>query len=1687
MNERFIKNVVEKLRDKLLDRSKRNPLISFRHSERSRKQIRIVNLLIDQAFAALETLKSIAIQPLPSFESPDEQMPEFIEALKRVKQEDKDYLNAVKALGEKPPTKSLLKLERKLRDQLRSSLSMAPIKNSPEEYAKILGISPNYDLSKGPYKGVRKQLQTILYSDDLERKLSGIYEQAHLSESETGINTLQFAFGFLEWYENENSEEPIYSPLTLYPVQINREISNGEYVYTVSSREEDLSDNICLLERLKEDFAINPLRLKKEESPEHYLARFEILIKKHRSWKVHKFITLSFFSFAKLVMYHDLESALSTKLPDNSVLSKLIEGTESLNNTSFAEDYEVDKPEINSRLQDVILDADSSQLSAIVDVLEGENIVIQGPPGTGKSQTITNIIAVAIAAGKSVLFIAEKRAALEVVKKRLDDVGLGTFCLELHSNKTRKTDVLASLKDWTNQQHSHGKKLIPIEARLAAHLNQIKNTIGDYVSVLHTPFGKTGETLHSILWMALRLRYEASELPPQLSDVTIGNATELTKSDIQKNQDALRALEIHLKANLSDYPSIEVHPWYGLAQANHSPDDSKLLQVYIADSIKTLKDLFKSVSVIRHFGKSLELLSVNEIQKLVNAISNGFIIEQNAAFDIAHVINENLDSVKKALENTEALWITERELAGYIDSDADNRVQVKDITELSNLVQRLDITIFSPAEIPSLIGPAQDILNNWTELQAIIARIANILSIDSRALTFRHVNWLLLAIGFAKEASSRILEYRHPAILNPDNCVPIAIAVRPIKRLRDEREFLGNVFKKTISISRKDISAAATCLGNFTLLSFFQRRYWAARRLYYSIAISSKHVSNRHMSQMLERLISFQDDLEQFELDQKLKNILGDLWNGIDSDIEGISEMASWSKKVAEEFPTYDDFSKKIRKWLFEAQPGEIALLKEFANHPLRELFLDIISPRRVSPRKQFIDELNERSERVIGLTRVNALCRLIGLRSNLRFEEILKIKKTASDRDRLRETLASEEIKNILSAHYPINRENIDRIRSTVTLVNSLNKLPLADKWIELLLEHDCRRVIEEVSSALQNLNTPLIQAMESINKIESLCHNSTPMLRDNTLIGVIERLEKALSNPAALGVLIDFLRAEEHVIRVGAGPVLDAYRSAKIPFKKLEMIYSFSVYNSILKAAQEKFPQLKESVSFQFKELRERFVQIENELLDLRRKKIASQLLSRSINKGTSSGKASDLTQLGLIIHELSKQRKHISIRELLSRAGSAIRQMKPCFMMSPLSVAQFLSGDFTFDVVIMDEASQLRPEDAVGAVMRAKQVVIVGDPKQLPPTNFFNFSDDAPSIDTAEDVDSNVDQESILDLAYRSFRPVRRLRWHYRSRHESLIAFSNHAFYDKNLIIFPSPFPGLTHGIKFIPVDGLYDKRKNLPEAQKIVEDVIKFMEEHPDRSLGIVSINQEQRDLIAELIETRTIHDPIIQKYLSKWQESLEPFFVKNLENVQGDERDVIVISTVYGKDTNGNLFQRFGPINGVMGHRRLNVLFTRAKEQMLVFSSINPEEIITDNKSSEGLRAFKEFLKFAKNRRLDTETQVDSNREPDSDFEVFVMERLREKGYQVVPQVGVAGYSIDLAVQDPHLPSKYVLGIECDGATYHSAKCARDRDKTRQEILEKLGWTIHRIWSTDWFQHTDRELAKVLELLPPIAA
>jgi hypothetical protein len=484
--------------------------------------------------------------------------------------------------------------------------------------------------------------------------------------------------------------------------------------------------------------------------------------------------------------------------------------------------------------------------------------------------------------------------------------------------------------------------------------------------------------------------------------------------------------------------------------------------------------------------------------------------------------------------------------------------------------------------------------------------------------------------------------------------------------------------------------------------------------------------------------------------------------------------------------------------------------------------------------------------------------------------------------------------------------------------------------------------------------------------------------------------------------------------------------------------------------------------------------FAELDRASLATARSRLVVRLAER-VPKVAPGTPVDDDGEVGTLMRERKKQRRHLPLRTLFARMPNLLGRLKPCLLMSPLSVAQYLDPSLPrFDLVVFDEASQIPTADAIGALARATSAVVVGDSRQLPPTRFFEPGE---RDGDGDDPDEYVELESILDECVAARLPELRLGWHYRSRHEDLIAFSNHRYYDDRLHVFPAAATKVADlGVSWRRVDGVYDRagtRTNRIEAEALVADVVARLRDpiQQKRSLGVVTFSRAQQTLIEDLLDDARAEHPELEPFFA---EAAEPVLVKNLETIQGDERDVVLFSIGYGPDAAGTLTMNFGPLNRDGGERRLNVAVTRAREQLVVFSSIDPEAI-GDQVAALGVRHLADLLEYVR-RGGGAATSADLGMP--SPLVAAVADALIARGWTVRPQVGCAGYRLDLAVVDPDDPGRFLLAIECDGAAYASAPTARDRDRLRAQVLGQLGWRLHRIWALDWWHDPEKEAARV---------
>jgi very-short-patch-repair endonuclease len=1555
---------LDRIRKKLLDLSRRNRLLNYRAGSRS---LPIVDELPDEVFRMLVTgEKTMYFAPLPE---PDE---------------DEETDNSPDLFN---PSSD-------------GPASTGRTRSRMQNGVRVENELPNLHDSIDPEaKHEDEFLQTQLYARDLERRLKKISGDAQSAIEESGTNILYLALGFLEWYEDDNSNEKNRAPLILIPVTLERgkfDARAFRYRYSLSYSGEDIVPNLSLTEKLKQDFGIAFPEIDEDLHPERYFERVKDAVAEKRRWHIAREMTLGMFSFGKLLMYLDLDPdkwPATNPLIKHPIITTLLEGNREADGNPYGEVYNIDADPQAAAIP-LVVDADSSQHSAIIDAVSGRNLVIEGPPGTGKSQTITNLIALGLAQGKNVLFVSEKLAALEVVRRNLDKAGLGDFCLELHSHKTQKQKLLKDIEARLNKKYNKVER----HAETLAELTNLKKSLQSYVDVINEKYGKSDLTVYEILWRAERAR-SAFSTPPR---VQITNPTNTTASDIKLRLEAL----IEVKEHWAGLEPDTISAWRGFSlHTYYQPDASDLEEILkrvlgccakIVEACNDLPSATAGAGVLTSDGANKLVSSHDTLRKVPNDLDQSLVTV--LALPRTAPLIKIIESASTAISPA-----TDVRAPQTSEAEGDLRSLYQAIEALAQLVSSAAST---SATVHRVSAWCTGIARGLTTLEQRCKDFADVAKISHPA-SLREIREICDAARLASKAPGDLVIHVRPSMLSQDTTEILGKAEHQASKLSIKAIELQEKFNLASLPDRESLNSILHALQTHerSLLRFLSSDFRQAKAKFLGFVRDARAHARGTWAQNVSELVRYIDAKNTYARNQEYRDRFGVLFSGTDTDWTRLRRLLSWTGEVGQ----------------------------AVSNRALLNILLS-------------------RDERVI-FTLGSEYQRLVAAAGGF----------ASSADDALRQ------------------------IRQTSDWIASLQACGLPVAFEQWLLDADAlghAKILSKIADAIRphvaSVNEDLKQ-LRRFGEYDELSIFNAGVF-DSPLQKIVERLSAWLTNLPSAGKWAEYCRAVQYARNIGLQPILERFEAGEFAADQMPRAFEFALYNSLARTIIREHPLLRDFTRIGHERIRARFAEIDRQILRLNRELIAHQASTRKPPAGISTGPVKRHTEMGLLHHETNKKKRHVPIRQLMTRAGKALQAIKPCFMMGPLSVAQYVPpGLLEFDLIIMDEASQVKPEEALGAIARGKQIIIVGDPKQLPPTSFFDRFGEA-EIDEEEELALD-DSESILDICMQVYRPARRLCWHYRSEHESLINFSNHEFYDKDLILFPSPV-GLGHGlgVRFHHIKGaVYDSRRNKAEAETVARAVMAHAQHHKELSLGVGTFNIQQKELIEDYIERFRTTNPVLDEFLQKHNANSSPFFVKNLENIQGDERDVIFISTTYGPDSaSGKVMQRFGPINTQGGWRRLNVIVTRAKKRTEVFSSMTSSDVLVTSSSSPGVRALRSYLEYVEKGGVITTKAVSTGRDPDTPFEESVAHVLQQAGYAAVPQIGVAGYFIDIGVAHPTRPGEYILGVECDGATYHSAKSARDRDRLRQDVLESRGWKIHRIWSTDWFNNREAEIKRVLQ-------
>jgi very-short-patch-repair endonuclease len=1683
---------LENLRMRLLDLTARNRLINFRQTKSS--SLRIIDELPNQLVETLmaDTEMSFKAVPEPSKE---------------------ELINA-----------GYFELDKETHELVR-------LRNDPtaEEWAKKLGFVTSYEMPRSSSdidseKHSDTSIQTLLFPYEMETRLKNLLRSAESAIQEMGANILYLAFGFLEWYDN-NSENARSAPLFLVPVRLNKGRLNTEtrtYEYTVSYSGEDIIPNLSLREKLRADFAMALPDLDENTVPEDYFREVHALIaEKQPRWHLRRHISLALLNFGKLLMYLDLDP---DRWPENSnivnhpVVSRFLAGYEqemdadddSAGDLGFGEEHLIDEMDEVHANYPLIDDADSSQHSALIDAIDGKNLVIEGPPGTGKSQTITNLIAAAMAQGKKVLFVAEKLAALEVVRSRLDNAGLGEFCLELHSHKSQKRKVLDEV-DKRLKKHGRYRKPKDIEVDIARY-EELKTALKNHAEKINRPWKNTGKSLHEIFMAATRYRNSIGIKPERLHPKGYDGSSYDTATQ-RRNEDQVesyRKMYQAIERQMDGDVGIQEHPWFGVRNGD--------LQIFDLDQIKESLGAWQaSLEQLRSQREAIALtLGCDESSVADNVIeAQAFLGELECIPEpqgneilkrlpiLRGDVLEKTQRYLKLFENIQGQYASLAKTTGseFLQDLTGVDQMLSSSEELKRLV-RPDVELGNLAEAVNRLTAIEESMTQLDEpLQGVLAALgepaAKHLTISESGLTeFKMVIELIASLNFS------FWKHRDELFDNEELDELLPQLRSELEELKGLHDTVKRVFTLEALPEEVEIRRLAGTLASSGVFRWFKGEWRAARKQLLSYAVNA-NVKYSGMVSLLDHLATFAGKRRKFEDNPRYKETLGSHMQGLETDLAALEALRVWYKRVRLQYGVGFGQKGLLGNAILELAPGTAKAVRILAERGIETQLSDILCDLgRLKETFTPVVDLHKMDTQLVGkngaipllLNAVNQAVRSCAPLTNddsLSIADLFELTKRIGLLKQRVDTWEKADFdtkifQGKLGLKLGVDIDNttgLSVLRNALAFAASIDARISNQALIGYIYKHPEEATIASLISHAEHLRVTFSSLQASFETFADMVHLDRDgwILRFGDQIeGLISRNHIALSSGESLQNWLDYVRERDRLEALGLSRIADGVERGEFKIDQVENIYQAGIFDLLSREILLEDPELGRFSGRSQEILQEKFKEYDNKLKQLQCEQIAWKIDQTKIPNGNMAARVSERTERVLLEHECGKKTRHLPIRQLLQRASSALVALKPCFMMGPMSVAQYLKpGEISFDLVVMDEASQIKPQDALGAIARGGQLVVVGDPKQLPPTSFF----DRIVEDDEDDPTAIEESESILDATLPMF-PARRLRWHYRSQHESLIAFSNHSFYESDLVLFPSPHKQTErYGIQYSRVpQGCFVNRRNMEEVKVISEAVKEHFRHHPEETLGVVAMSAEQRLQIELAIETLAKNDSIFQEWLDKDAMRRESLFVKNLENVQGDERDVIFISMTYGpQESGGKVYQRFGPINSDVGWRRLNVLFTRSKKRMHIFSSMGSDDISIGSTSKRGVQALRDFLSFCETGILQ-KTGQESARAPDSDFEIAVMTALRNEGFECIPQVGVAGFFIDVAVVDPGNSGRYLMGIECDGATYHSAKSARDRDRLRQTVLERLGWNIQRIWSTDWFKNPHGEMRPLIREL-----
>lgn len=1573
------------------------------------------------------------------------------------------------------------------------------------------------DLSQNTNFLERELAKCKLYSEisksEIRSRLLKLSRKTNETIEEMGVNTLFLSWGILEWKENDDEPGTFNAPIILIPIKLERHTISSNFSLSVLDDEPFI--NMTLLEMLRQDrnLILSGLEALPEltdwQTIDNAFHILEDKVNLFSGWKVHRQkLFISTFSFQKYILWRELNEEQDILTSRNSIVDHLVNHAKERDFSDGIPERKIDQIDrLSYKEINAPLGADSSQMRAIASAMDGKSFILNGPPGTGKSQTIANIIANSLFHGKTVIFVAEKKVALDVVYRRLQEIGLESFCLELHANKANKKHFYSQLE----QTYAFYKDNSKDWQNLTDVLNETRTELNTYVEHLYKEYPCGFCYFDAIAWLMGN-----SELKKHADKITLywGEPFISVTSDVYKEYK-------NLADNLADASNPDIISIEKFQELKHI----KKTEIVSEKDWETLSALKNSIYDFRSnlnqwtqllFGKQVEL-SYNAYKMLDRLCipSANYIPEHFYSSDFSQFSKQWSDYVKCGQEYKDSLIkLNSNRLLQDIDKlqySVSDRIQQFGITfsfddwnnsfpvenqseDLTNLYTQLRNSYQSlRSDIDSLCNGLEITLFSFDEksVLSIIELCQFIVSQPRPESVIITDNWQSFTSEFSSiieaqtkkdELTEKLSRYKLDSITIQDiNLIKKLHKswkrswwLFSFKKKRNLKTSICNILKEQQPFEIQDVIKDLHDIGTYLNLN----RYIQDSKKKYRVQFDAFAVNDYLDSTTIQDWVQIANTLEGI-ISQIAPN------TSLNEAVlfENIGKL--WIQNPNDNNDFYPNIAHCIDSW----EKYEQALVEFF-----RTLNDKIEQVKNESVLPLFIHNNDDARKTDGSINLWDTACRIVDfLCKHSRFQQLYLLPEFQIRKKAI--------LKNDLSDNWDELTKYIDYLDNKVSLfLRSFTEAVLGNvedsefgaiqnNYGKLYSEKHRTCFSKDGFQELERKRSRISEQMRSFANVFQFDFNLIDFDKHqadwlDNLLSFIQTIE---DNHEVLHYLINWNNISKTANEIGFGYLTNAIACGEIASKEIPLIFKYVFLENLAKEIQNNDRTLSHFSLLKHDSLVERFQKLQVRYQNTSKINLAYKINQRlSVNSNLSNN-----NEISEFRREL-KLKRHQSIRSFIKRVPNVFKNKKPCLLMSPLSVAQYLSSDAPqYDIVIFDEASQIPVWDAAVAIARGKQLIVAGDPKQLPPTTFFHKDSSNALYDNYEDEPESTsvrELASLLDECQAIGMHEIMLNWHYRSKHESLIAYSNNHYYDNQLITFPSSNNNSDFGIefKYIP-QGSYargSKRTNEIEAQALVKDFTQrvLSNSFRNQSIGIITFNIEQQVLIEDLLEQVRADNPSIDEYFINMETKSvpEPVFVKSIEGVQGDERDIIYFSIGYSKDAYGKLPMIFGPLNKDGGEKRLNVALTRSKEKMILFSSILQHDFDLSRTNADGVKdlagALGYFKQYSETGQCDLATMPlsDRNGEYDSDFEKEVADFLRStdyiktNGYEIETQIGVSKYRIDLAVKSKD-SGKYLVGIECDGATYHSSATARDRDFARQRILEKNGWNICRVWSTTWWQ------------------